>query len=153
MVWLNGQEIWRTNLPAGPILFTNLATAVLHTTDGPYIYNPIAVDPSLLSSGTNVIAVEVHQYSAAFSRLGFDMELIGTGVPAVAPVLSLSLVGTNLIFTWPAGSGAGFGLYATTNLSRAAWGAAGSTPQTNGDQLVVTQACGLGAQFFQLRKN
>jgi len=152
MVWLNGQEIWRTNLSVGPILFTNLATAVPHTIDGPFIYNPIAIDPSLLSSGTNVIAVELHQYSAAYSRIGFDMELIGTGVPAVAPVLSLSLVGTNLVFAWPVGTGAGFGLYATTNLSGAGWWVAASRAQTNGAQLIVTQACGPGAQFFQLRK-
>jgi lysophospholipase L1-like esterase len=153
VVWLNGQEIWRTNLPAGPIVFTNLALIPPQSLDGPYLFNPIGIDASQLSPGTNVLAVELHQYSASYGRIGFDLELIGTGLPSVPPVLSLTLAGTNLVFAWPAASGGGFGLYASTNLVFNQWFPAGVTVQTSGSQLVATQVVGAAMECFQLQKH
>jgi len=152
VVWLNGQEIWRTNLSTGPIAFTNLALVPPHTLDGPYIFNPIEVDASQLLPGTNVLAVELHQYSAAYSRIGFDLELIGTGYPTAAPKLALTLAGSDLVFAWPAAGDSGFALHASTNLALNRWFSVGATAWTNGSQLVVTQACGPGVKFFQLQK-
>lgn len=153
VVWLNGAEVWRTNLPSGSIVFTNLALTPPKTLDGPYIFNPIGLDAFLLSPGTNMLAVELHQYSASYSHIGFDLELIGTGVLTAAPVLSLTQAGTNLVFGWPVTSDRGFGLYGSTNLASNLWFPTAQTVQTNGSQLVVTQASGLGAEFFQLQKH
>ena len=47
-----------------------------------------AVDPNLLLTGENVIAVEVHQRSATSSDLGFDFELYGEASPGVTVELS-----------------------------------------------------------------
>jgi hypothetical protein len=152
LVWLNGQEIWRTNLPAGPIVFTNLALTTPTTFDAPYVFNQIGVDPAKLLPGTNVLAVELHQFSASFRAAGFDLELIGTGNPSVPPALSLTLTGTNLVFAWPAASGGGFGLYSNTNLAAGNWFPATAVPQTNGTQLIATQALDTSARFFRLQK-
>jgi lysophospholipase L1-like esterase len=153
VVWLNGQEIWRTNLPAGPIAFTNLALVKYPGTDAPYIFTPVSADASKLVPGTNVIAVELHQLSASYPVIGFDMELIGTGNQAALPVLSLTMAGTNLVFAWPADNGGGFGLSASTNLATANWTPAGVPAQTNGAQLVVTQALDSNVKFFRLQNN
>ncbi len=67
VVWLNGHEIWRTNLPAGPISYTNLALVKYPGTDAPYTFSPIGVDASQLAPGTNIIAVELHQLTASLS--------------------------------------------------------------------------------------
>lgn len=152
VAWLNGQEIWRTNLPAGPITYTNLSTNTLSAFDAPYVFNPISVNASLLSPGTNVLAVELHQYSASYRAIGFDLELLGAGAWIVTPALSLTLAGTNLVFAWPAAGGSAFGLYANTNLAGANWLPAAATAQTNGAQLIETQAVEASAKFFRLQK-
>jgi hypothetical protein len=92
VVWLNGQEIYRTNLPAGPITNTNLA---LSTTSYYPRYNfyPTNVPVTNLLTGTNWIAAEVHVHSIANATMGFDMELIGTGYPLPPPSLSITRAG------------------------------------------------------------
>jgi hypothetical protein len=74
LVFLNGVEIARSNLPAGAIDQNTLAplgaTGAEETT-----YFSFDVDPSLFLEGKNVLAVEVHQSSPSSSDLGFDAEL------------------------------------------------------------------------------
>jgi len=153
VVWLNGRELWRTNLPVGPIVYTNLALVKPANTDSPYIFTPVNVDVAKLSPGTNVLAVELHQLATNGAAIGFDMELIGTGYPVSQPALSTVTVGTNLIFTWPADvGGGGFGLYTTTNLAATSWAPVSPWAQTNGGQLVVTQTLDPGNRFFRLQK-
>jgi lysophospholipase L1-like esterase len=151
VAWLNGHELWRTNLPAGPIAYTNLALSPPASFDAPYIFHPVTIDASKLLRGTNVIAVELHQVAPTFRAIGFDLEVIGTGHPAL-PALSLALTGTNLVFAWPADSGGGFRLYSSTNLTPANWQPVAVTPQTNGTQVMATQALDMSARFFRLQK-
>lgn len=84
-VYLNGTEIVRTNLPAGPLDFSTLATqAVTGGETSNFLEFPI--DPALLIQGLNVLAVEVHQVNAVSSDLSFDLELrsLGEGLPSFA---------------------------------------------------------------------
>ena len=153
VVWLNGQELWRTNLPPGPIAFTNLSLAYTASFETAYLFNSITVGAAKLRPGTNVIAEELHQRSASYPSAGFDLELIGTGIRTPLPALSLTLTGTNLVFAWPADAGVGLGLFSNSNLAGTNWAAAGPSPQTNAGQLVVTQALDAGTKFFRLQKN
>ncbi len=84
VVYLNGQEMYRTNLPAGPISYTTLATSAA-TYYPRYIFYPTNV-PVNLTAGTNWITAEVHLSSVVASAMGFDMELIGSGYPLSAPL-------------------------------------------------------------------
>lgn len=82
-VYLNGTEILRDNLPAGPISWNSFASA---TVDGANETTALEfrLPASGLIAGTNVLAVEVHQATIASSDLGFDLALIGLdAVPAV----------------------------------------------------------------------
>ena len=78
IVWLNGQEIFRTNLPAGPISYLDRATTVI-VGDSMSTYFPATVPIASLPPGTNVVAVEVHRASPSQASLSFDLELFGTG--------------------------------------------------------------------------
>lgn len=86
VVYLNGVEVYRSNLPTGPIGFTTLAlTAVGGPDETTYFQASVA---NLLVNGANTIAGEVHQASLGSSDVGFDLDLVGdagtTDQPPVA---------------------------------------------------------------------
>lgn len=76
VVFLNGVEVLRSNMPIGPIGPDTLAQSVVGGTEEE-TFVPFDVLPSALAPGTNTIAVEVHQANAQSSDLGFDLELVG----------------------------------------------------------------------------
>ena len=149
-VWLNGQEIFRTNLPSGLLNYTNQA---LNTMTGytAQIFFPANI-PVTLPPGTNLVAVEMHLGSVTNSTLGFDMELIGSGYRVPSPSLALTRTGGNFLLSWPATNAVGFLLYSTTNPALTGnWLPATVTAQTNGGQVIVTQFPDSNAKFFRLR--
>src|ERR1017187_6734913 len=151
VVWLNGQELYRTNLPA-TATYPNPALPFPAPTDSAYQFYSVNVDASKLVPGTNIIAEELHLLTLTAGFAGFDMELIGTG-NRIGPALSLTKAGTNLVFAWPADTGGGFGLYSSTNLGTTNWIPNNTPLQTNAGQLVTTQAVDVGTKFFRLQKN
>ena len=74
VVYLNGTEIKRYNMPTGTISYNTLASSAIGTSVSWQTY---ALPISALVNGENVIAVEVHQASANSADLLFDMELSG----------------------------------------------------------------------------
>jgi len=115
VVWLNGQELFRTNLPSGPISYQTLATVSV-SGDNLNTYFPTNLAIPSLPAGTNLVAVEIHQVSAPYPDLSFDMELFGLG--EFVPRLTASLKGADISVRWPATNHAGFILTSGTNLSR-----------------------------------
>jgi hypothetical protein len=88
IVYLNGTEVFRSNMPEGDITFTTPASSVVGGTDETTFYET-AVDPSLLIPGANLIAVRVHQVNVSSSDLGLDLYLTGTAFPLnTAPSVS-----------------------------------------------------------------
>jgi hypothetical protein len=74
VVYLNGTEILRDNMPAGTVTLTTLASSAVGGADET-TYFEFDVSPSQLVGGTNVLAVEIHQSASNSSDLGFDLEL------------------------------------------------------------------------------
>lgn len=150
VVWLNGQEAFRsTNMPAGPIAYTNLALS----SPAPQtlsIFYPTNLAVSSLPAGTNLVAVEIHLRVASKTYMGFDLELLGAGYPA--PPVSIGNSGGNVVLSWPATNGGSFSLYSTTNLATEIWTPATVSAQTNGGQIIVTQIPDSGAKFFLLQR-
>lgn len=72
VAYLNGQEILRRSMPAGPILYSTEAS--LHEGGGYELWDASAAIPALTATG-NVIAVEVHQASPNSSDLVMDFEV------------------------------------------------------------------------------
>jgi lysophospholipase L1-like esterase len=151
-VWLNGQELFRTNLPSGTITYTNLALTAM-TGFTAHIFHPTNIAVTSLPTGTNLVAVEVHLSSATNATMGFDMELIGSGYLLPTPSLSIERADNEIRLSWPVTSGSSFTLYSTTNLAAVeSWTMAMTTAQTNGDQIVVTQLPNKSATFFRLQR-
>ena len=74
VVYLNGTEVHRTNLPEGEILFDTMAESQIAGANESTPETVIVDDPPLVF-GTNVVAVEMHQGSASSSDLSFDFML------------------------------------------------------------------------------
>lgn len=103
VVYLNGQEIRRDNLPAGTITSSTFASGAIPNADE-QVFFPSTAPAGLLVNGKNVIAVEIHQATASSSDLSFDLELRGANVaPAVniaSPLDGASFdAGTNITVT------------------------------------------------------
>jgi len=74
VVYLNGSEIYRNNMPGGAIGY--LTTALGSVADESAFYSS-PVNPGYLVPGNNVVAVEMHQANGTSSDLSFDFELTG----------------------------------------------------------------------------
>ncbi|MCA9200418.1 MAG: lamin tail domain-containing protein, partial [Planctomycetales bacterium] len=73
IIYLNGREVWRTNMPAGPVTHQTLASAA---TVGNQIFLPeVALPGGVLQTGQNVLAVELHQASVNDTDLAFLAQL------------------------------------------------------------------------------
>ncbi|NJM41008.1 MAG: hypothetical protein HC853_09660 [Anaerolineae bacterium] len=84
VVYLNGVEIFRSNMPENTINYTTRASSGQSGLAQTVRY-PAEVPAVLLIAGVNVLAVEVHQASAASSDLRFDLELVGERPIALLP--------------------------------------------------------------------
>jgi hypothetical protein len=77
VVYLNGAEVFRSNLPTGAVTWATFATnAVSGSEENTFLLATLS--PAGLREGTNVLAVEVHQSGTNSSDLSFDLELSGT---------------------------------------------------------------------------
>jgi hypothetical protein len=75
VVYLNGTEVARSNMPSGTITPTTPASSTVATT-AESTYYAFTLPPELLREGANVLAVEVHQESASSSDVSLDAELV-----------------------------------------------------------------------------
>ena len=85
VVYINGQEVFRTGMPAAPapITFTTRASADQNGANET-TYFPLVLPLNALAVGQNTIAVEVHQVATNNSDMRFDLTL--SGIYPVPPV-------------------------------------------------------------------
>ena len=100
VVFLNGVEIRRDNLPAGPIGFTTLASTALGVPSEATFYETVHA-ASLLVEGLNTLAVEVHQANVTSSDVSFNLELTGVNTASVTrgPYLQMATP-TGVMVRW-----------------------------------------------------
>lgn len=75
VVYLNGTEIYRNNMPAGAINYSTLAPTYID--DGAESAWIVANLANTLINGTNTIAVEIHQDARNSSDISFNLKLKG----------------------------------------------------------------------------
>jgi hypothetical protein len=140
VVYLNGREQFRSNMPGGTISYTTLASTTAANADE-QTYFPTVLTITNLAAGANLVAVEVHQSAGNSSDLGFDMELIGSGYvlpPPAPPMLTVHREGTSVMITWPKSS-SGYLLFGSTNLAPSAvWLPVSAPVFSVGEEYVVT---------------
>jgi len=101
VVYLNGTEVFRSaSLPPAPapILFNTFANNGGANAPPDNTIDTATLSASLLLPGTNVIAVEIHQFDLGSSDLSFDFSLTGNS----APPLSTQPFGNDLLINWNA---------------------------------------------------
>jgi hypothetical protein len=89
IVYVNGKEVYRNNLPGGSINYRTKATAA-DDDDGTNPHS-FTIDPSVFIEGDNVIAVEIHQDDVESSDISFRFGLKAQGSSTgnlTAPVVS-----------------------------------------------------------------
>jgi len=74
VVYLNGTEVWRFNLPAGSITNTTRASRYIAGAEEQQ-WRTVTLPTTALRTGQNTIAVEVHQDLPSSSDLTLDLEL------------------------------------------------------------------------------
>lgn len=76
VVYINGSEVDRQNMPAGSVTFTTFASiAIGGITESTFFETSLA--NTTLTAGTNTIAIEIHQANLTSSDISFNLELIG----------------------------------------------------------------------------
>lgn len=100
VVYLNGSEIYRSNMPEGTITDTTLASAAI-SGGAEMSFIRVFLSDSLLVNGNNVVAVEVHQADVGSSDLSFDMSLFADTTARISrgPYLQRSAP-SSLVVRW-----------------------------------------------------
>ncbi len=74
VVYLNGQEIYRSNMPAGEVNFQTLASSNVSGASES-AYEVVKTGVQYLHTGRNVLAVEIHQDAVTSSDMSFNFAL------------------------------------------------------------------------------
>ncbi|MBC7861769.1 MAG: metallophosphoesterase family protein, partial [Bacteroidia bacterium] len=77
VVYLNGVEVYRNNMPTGTITYTTLSSTNASDNGNTVFTFTMTPAASQLVTGANTIAVELHQRGPTSSDLTFILELIG----------------------------------------------------------------------------
>ncbi len=149
-VYLNGTEIFRSNLPTGSLSSVTLAPIAAATSGGVDEESATfgaLVDRSILTAGTNLLAVELHQQSASSSDVSFDLAFHGLNP---VPALTISESNGDLVLRYPSWA-SGFTLESAENVPSAVWNSVTNTVLEVGDVREVTVIPTGAQQFFRLR--
>ncbi|HKS37832.1 MAG TPA: Ig-like domain-containing protein, partial [Verrucomicrobiae bacterium] len=87
VIYVNGVEAHRSNMPGGTISYTSLADELVDGTDESTFFTSV-LDSGLFTSGPNVVAVEIHQINVTSSDISFDLELLGNVKPPIVTWVS-----------------------------------------------------------------
>ena len=117
VVYLNGVEVARSNLPAGAVSAATLASSAVGGAAESTFFG-FAIPAASLVAGANLLAVEIHQQSAGSSDISFDASLQVSAATPVAlarsPYLQ-NLTPTSAVLRWRT---------ATAATTRVKWGLA-----------------------------
>ncbi len=100
VVYLNGTEVFRSNMPSGTINYLTPASGVVGGSPESTFFET-AVDPALLVAGPNLLAVEVHQANSTSTDTSFDLDL--TGIQAAHSMTGDGTTWKLHVGGWPTG--------------------------------------------------
>ncbi len=123
VVYLNGTEVWRDNMPTGAVTYATLASSAISGA-GEQTWITRTQGTSNLLNGWNVIAAEIHQNTNTSSDVSFDFALQGRAQFNASPSMQVSA----RTLRWADADGL-FALMVTTNLTPPAlWQRATNVP-------------------------
>ena len=74
VVYLNGEEVVRSNMPQGTIQYETFAASTISGGAEDTFYE-FLIDTSFLNTGQNLLAVEIHQRNRTSSDISFNLQL------------------------------------------------------------------------------
>jgi hypothetical protein len=95
VVYLNGVEVARSNMPSGAIAYNTYASVTVGGADES-AYVKFNLDSSALQNGANVLAVEIHQVNATSSDISYDASLLALNAPTATPTATNAPTNTPL---------------------------------------------------------
>jgi hypothetical protein len=99
IVYINDVEVFRSNMPTGAVQYLTLSGGTIGSETTFFATN---VNPNVLQSGNNIIAVEIHQSGTNSTDVSFNLQLQGVSPPLVGPVLRVARAGGDVVLTWDA---------------------------------------------------
>ena len=76
VIYLNGKELTRVNMPAGPLTADTVASRNISSAGWRFLREAIAAPASsYLVAGRNVLCAQVHQYRVGSKDMMFDLSL------------------------------------------------------------------------------
>ena len=143
--YLNGIEVFRSNMPTGAVTSITLASTAVGGADESRFYL-MPVDEPLLRKGTNLLAVEIHQSTNNSSDIAFDLALQAEQLQR--PRLRIARASQGVQLSWPAYA-EGLDLYSAPNLLN--WTAVPVSPiVTNGLRTVTLPVLPNATRFYRL---
>src|SRR4051812_6915522 len=85
IIYINGDEVFRNNMPNGTISYTTPA-ATACSDDGMSFLSTV-IPGSVVATGTNVVAVEIHQNAPTSSDLTFQFNMVGSAGSSVPGIV------------------------------------------------------------------
>ncbi|MBL9136042.1 MAG: PKD domain-containing protein [Verrucomicrobiales bacterium] len=149
-VYLNGVEQFRLGLRAGELSHTTTAQSDIRE-GAEQAFTERSLPPSALVEGPNTIAVEVHQFSATNTDLGFDLELAAQRAhPPVVPLLQWQVANGLLEISWSAAF-SGWRLEIAPSIPfPVSWQAVTGAPKVSDDRITFTVPVQSTSSFFRL---
>jgi hypothetical protein len=145
VIYLNGQEIIRDNLPTGAILASTKAVVSVGNADE-LKWHSVRIDPTRLLAGNNILAVEIHQNSTTSSDVSFDLQLLTYASEALPP-LRCACTPTTVIINWPTWA-PGWQLQSSSNMQT--WTNVTTPPAAGQGQYQVTLPRSSVKLFYRL---
>lgn len=148
VVYLNGVEIFRDNLPAGAVSLTTLAN---EAADDGTVFITANISPSMLLAEENVVAVEIHQSATNSPDISFDFQLLGD-VGWSIPSLTIEEAGpSGLALSWPAWAPTNFILQSRSAFDAPdGWATSGLVPDLAGERQIITLPGSGVSRYFRL---
>ena len=114
VVYLNGTEVYRSNMPGGAVAYTTLASSAIDDNT----YYTATPGTSLLAAGTNVLAVEIHQANGTSSDISFNLELTASDTISLTrgPYLQIGTA-TSTVVRWRTSAGSESRVHYGTDLA------------------------------------
>ena len=85
VVYINGNEVWRNNMPGGAISYNTLSSGTI-AFGAESSWNITTISALYLVAGSNVIAVEIHQDAVNSSDISFNLRLNGSTAPIITAI-------------------------------------------------------------------
>jgi phosphodiesterase/alkaline phosphatase D-like protein len=129
IVYLNGIEVFRDNMPTGPVNYQTIAPISVSGTDKTSFHPSAPLPAAYLVAGDNIVEAEVHQHSGGSSSMDFNLELKAI---LAAPLVKITLgPGGEITLSWNSYPGKRYRLQYVTDFLSTNWA-------TLGDDITAT---------------